>query len=110
MTEPQQKGVFDDDPFGGIKQEKGNPAPSPRQIAFFHSRSDVDSGPFAQHHTLGIKHNQASFGDHVHDGKSSRKIGLGLSLSVSGSKGGNAALASLLTMLAQVIDFTDSTT
>lgn len=110
MTDPQSKAVFDDDPFGEIKKEKGNPAPAPRVVAAFHVRSDVDSGPFAQHHTLGIKHNQASFGDHVHDGKSSRKIGLGLNLSVSGSKGGNAALASLLLMLGQIIEFTDSTT
>lgn len=110
MTDPQSKGVFDDDPFGGIKNERGNPAPNPKQISFFHSRSDVDTSQFAQHHTIGIKHNQACAGDHVHDGKSSRKIGVGLALSVSGSKGGNAALASLLTMLGQIIDFTDSTT
>jgi hypothetical protein len=110
MTDPQGRGVFEDDPFGGIKGERGNPAPPPRQVSFFHSRSDVDSSPNAQHHTLGIKHNQASFGDHAHDGKSSRKVGTGLSLTVSGAKGGNAALTSLLSMLGQIIDFTDNTT
>ena len=102
--------MFDDDPFGKIKEPKGNPAPPPQSVAAFHTRSDVDASQLAQHHTIGIKHNQASAGDHVHDGKSSRKVGLGLALSVSGSKGGNAALASLLLMLQQVIDFTDSTT
>lgn len=110
MTDPESRGVFDDDPFGGIKKERGNPAPPPRQVSFFHSRSDVDSSPNAQHHTLGIKHNQASFGDHAHDGKSSRKVGTGLSLAISGSKAGNAALASVIAMLAQVMDFTDTTT
>lgn len=40
-----------------------------------HSRSDVDSGPRSLHHTLGPKHNQASPGDHIHDGITSKKIG-----------------------------------
>lgn len=39
-----------------------------------HERSDLDSGPYAQHHTLGISPGQASPGDHSHDGKSSRKV------------------------------------
>jgi hypothetical protein len=43
-----------------------------------HSNSDVDSAITSQHHTLGIQHNQASPGDHKHDGKSSKKIGKGL--------------------------------
>lgn len=103
-------GMFDDDPFGEIKEPKGNPNPPPRSVAAFHARSDVDSSQFAQHHTIGVKHNQAAAGDHVHDGKSSRKVGLGLGLSISGSKGGNAALASLIAMLQQVIDFVDNTT
>lgn len=112
MTTPNegQQGIFPDDPFGMIKNEKGNPAPPPREVAFMHARSDVDSGPNSQHHTLGVKHNQASFGDHAHDGKSSRKVGLGLNLNLTGAKGGNVALANLITMLQQVIEFTDSTT
>lgn len=40
-----------------------------------HSRSDVDTGNNAQHHTLGTKANQASPGNHVHDGTTSKKIG-----------------------------------
>lgn len=98
------------DPFADIKSEKKDPSPDPRQVNFFHTRSDVDSGPTAMHHTLGIGHNQASPGDHVHDGKSSRKVGTGLTLSASGSKAGNAALGSLITMLKNVIEFTDNTT
>jgi len=39
-----------------------------------HENSDVDSSEIAQHHTLGILRTQASPGDHVHDGKSSKRI------------------------------------
>jgi hypothetical protein len=53
-------------------------APSPSEVTKFHGNSDVDGSVVAQHHTLGIAHNQASPGDHKHDGKSSRKIGKGL--------------------------------
>jgi hypothetical protein len=52
--------------------------PSPAEVQKAHNNSDVDSGITAQHHTLGIQHNQASPGDHTHNGKSSRRIGKGL--------------------------------
>lgn len=45
-----------------------------------HTNSDVDSATTAQHHTLGIQHNQASPGDHNHNGKTSKRIGKGLDL------------------------------
>lgn len=109
-TNPQGRGMFSDDPYGSIKNPKLKPAPDPRTVNTFHSRSDVDASQSAQHHTIGIGHNQASAGDHVHDGSSSRKIGQGLKLSISGSKGGNAALASLITMLKNVVEFEDNTT
>lgn len=101
--------VVPGDPFAEIKTEKKDTTPDPRTVNFFHTRSDVDSSQSAMHHTLGIGHNQGSPGDHVHDGKSSRKIGTGLTLTVTGSKAANAALGSLLTMLKNVIEFTDST-
>jgi hypothetical protein len=44
------------------------------EVKSLHRDSDVDESPIAQHHTLGILPNQAAHGDHVHDGKSSRKI------------------------------------
>lgn len=102
--------IIENDPFGNIKEDAKPSSPEPREVNLFHARSDVDSSTNAQHHTLGVKHDQASSGDHNHDGKGSRKIGQGLGLTVTGSRGGNAALASLLTALAQVIDFTDNTT
>lgn len=102
--------VFDDDPFGPIKDDKKPASPPPREVKLFHSRSDVDSATSAQHHTLGISHNQASTGDHIHDGKSTRKLGYGLGLTLTGSKGGNVALANLITLLGNFVEFTDNTT
>lgn len=55
--------------------------PSSTEVNKAHTNSDVDSGVLAQHHTLGIQHNQASPGDHKHDGKSSRRLGKGLDAS-----------------------------
>lgn len=48
---------------------------SPGAVGTIHRFSDLDSSQFAQHHTLGPRHNQASPGDHIHDGVSSRNIG-----------------------------------
>lgn len=39
-----------------------------------HKRSDIDAGPTAQHHSLGVASGQASPGPHIHDGKDSRNI------------------------------------
>jgi hypothetical protein len=102
--------VVPGDPFGPIRSDKKPIGPSPQEVHQLHNRSDVDASVLSQHHTLGIKHTQAAPGDHVHDGIGSRKIGAGLGITVTGSRGGNAALASLLTALAKVMEFTDSTT
>ncbi len=102
--------MFPDDPSGPIKNDSKRKGATPREVAAFHAGSDVDSSTFSQHHTLGVKHNQATYGDHSHDGKSSRLVGDGQNLTVSGAKGGNAALTSLIAMLQQVIKFTDNTT
>lgn len=99
--------VFEDDPFGGIKQDKKNPTASPREVNAFHNNSDVDSSVNGQHHTLGIKHNQASSGDHVHDGSSSRKIGAGMNLTCDTGVSTATDLANLLVMLHKVIEFTE---
>ena len=47
---------------------------TPEEVNRFHNRSDKDSAVFAQHHTLGLNANQASPGDHIHDGRTSKKI------------------------------------
>ncbi len=100
--------ISDDDPWGSIKSEKRSNTATPKEVNDFHSRSDLDSSTLAQHHTLGIKHDQACPGDHTHDGTTSRKLAANMTL--TGSKGGNVALGNLITLLATVLGFTDSTT
>lgn len=48
---------------------------SPQESRRAHARSDADLGPRSLHHTLGTGHNQASPGDHYHDGLNSKKLG-----------------------------------
>lgn len=107
MTSPQ---AYQDDPFGGVKQDKTKLGPTAREVNLIHANSDIDSGPSAGHHSLGVNRNQASPGDHVHDGKASKLLGAGMHITISGSKGGNAALTSLIAALKQVISITDNTT
>ena len=87
---------------------------SPRDINIdvnrLHLNSDVDSGVKAQHHTLGLNRNQASPGNHIHDGVTSKKLGQGLSITITGSRGGNAAIVSIIAALKQIMDLTDNTT
>lgn len=52
--------------------------PSSVESTKAHANSDVDASTNAQHHTLGIQHNQGSPGDHKHDGHSSKRIGKGI--------------------------------
>ena len=54
----------------------GNVGASAGEVNDFHSNSDVDKSTLAQHHTLGPQPNQASPGDHTHDGKTSKKLQL----------------------------------
>lgn len=107
MTEPLSN---PSDPFSGIKPDKKDSTVPPRQVASFHRNSDLDSHAAAQHHTIGIDRNQASSGNHIHDGVSSRKLGANRGLTISGSKGGNAALTSVIALLANFVDFEDNTT
>lgn len=111
MTQPPSTSMFDDDPFGKVKQEAAQAGTlSSRQVNEIHKKSDVNVGPNSQHHTLGTDRNQAASGSHVHGGKDSKLIGDGMGLAISGAKGGNPALGSLITMLNKVISFTDNTT
>lgn|SRR5678816_3700516 len=100
--------VVADDPFGGVKLPVTSEAPEPLVVKKFHTRADTDSSVVAAHHTLGISHNQSSGGDHIHDGISSKQLMSGTVL--IGAKGGNVALANLITALAAKFGFTDSTT
>lgn len=82
--------------------------PTPESTADIHKVADTDSSSTAAHHTLGVQPNQASPGDHIHDGRTSKD--LYIARSVTGSRGGNAAVASLLTQLALQGLIIDNTT
>lgn len=105
--------VIPGDPYGPIKDPvpgKEPGIPSAKEVNKLHTNADTDATTLASHHTVGIKRNQAASGAHTHNGNNSIKIGEGDGRSISGSKGGNAALASLITLLSNYIDFTDNTT
>jgi hypothetical protein len=84
-----------------------------RDVQEIHRNADTDSSFFALHHSLGLNQNQASPGAHVHDGKDSKVLTGYLNntspITVTGSRGGNAALTSLLTALATKGIITNST-
>lgn len=65
----------------------------------FHEQSDLNTRSEAQHHTLGPSQNQAAPGNHNHDGGTS--IPLWEGNTISGSRGGNMALASVISILVQ---------
>lgn len=52
----------------------GNVGASAGDVNDFHANSDVDKSTLSQHHTLGPQPNQASPGDHDHNGRNSRKV------------------------------------
>lgn len=105
---PEPGQVVPDDPFGPIKTPRQRNTPPPQEVNAFHSRDDVDSSWQAHHHTIGVKHDQAAAGDHKHDGVGSLPLMDGIT--ITGSKGGNVALANLISALATALGFTDSTT
>lgn len=81
---------------------------STREVQDFHTNDDMDAGKNAHHHSLGPSASQASPGSHSHDGTDSRQLMAGIT--ITGSKGGNVALANLISALALALGFTDSTT
>lgn len=73
--------IIKDDPFGSIKDiKKPGQTVEPKLVNSFHAKSDVDSSTESQHHTIGIKANQAAPGDHIHDGRSSKRLLEGVTL------------------------------
>lgn len=116
VTKPDEFGQV----YNGSKDVAGGKVPSATESNRAHFNSDVDLSPRALHHTLGLGRNQASPGNHIHDGTTSPKIGAlvpGTSagapvpaFTLTGSKGGNVALTNLITFLKLHFNFTDSTT
>ena len=81
--------------------------PNRQAVAKFHTNADTDGNEGSIHHTLGPGHSQASPGDHDHRGGASVAILSGVTL--SGAKGGNTALASVIAALVE-LGATDTTT
>lgn len=81
--------------------------PSQKEVQDFHTYSDKDGSPQAQHHSLGAGADQAAPGNHSHDGGSSKFLLEGVTL--TGAKAGNTALASVINALV-TLGATDSTT
>jgi hypothetical protein len=69
--------------------------------------SDVDSDSSAQHHTIGPGQTQAASGSHSHNGSDSPVLFSG---TITGSRGGNAAVASLIAQIAAQTGLIDGTT
>lgn len=98
---PEQKGNTPTDPVAGR-------LPSAAEVEKFHTNADTDGDEGSIHHTLGPGRGQAASGDHAHDGGSSKLLGVGYT--ITGAKGGNVALANVLTFLVDKFGITDSTT
>lgn len=100
--------VVENDPFGKIKPGEKQEPITGADVNRFHRNSDVDVGPLAQHHRLGTGANQASPGNHVHDGKQSKLIGTGMNITVLTSSGTvDQKLDRLIDALKQVMDLTE---
>lgn len=88
------------------KAKEPDPNPPADVVQRFHENSDVDKSATAMHHTLGVGTYNAASGAHQHKGGDSVPLFDGLTL--TGSKGGNVALANLITILTQ-FGLTDNT-
>lgn len=65
--------MADDRPITWRDLFLGKP-PSSEQVAKFHEKADKDASPNSLHHSLGAKPNQASPGNHTHDGGASAQL------------------------------------
>lgn len=81
--------------------------PSTIEVKEFHTNADTDGSSKSIHHTLGSGINQASPGNHTHDGGSSKLLLDGVT--ITGAKAGNAALASVIAVLVS-LGASDATT
>jgi hypothetical protein len=89
-----------------VKNDDQNP--SADEVMNFHTNSDLDTRPESQHHTLGANPAQASPGDHSHDGGTSPLLLPGFT--ITGSRGGNVALQSVIAALVRLGVNDNSTT
>jgi hypothetical protein len=80
--------------------------PEGKVVNEFHTNDDVDRDWNSHHHTIGTGANQAAPGSHRHDGADSVLLLDGVT--IAGAKGGNVALASVISALVQ-LGATDNT-
>lgn len=78
-----------------------DPTPSPEVVEKFHRNAAVDNAPTDIHHTIGPGTNQAAAGDHDHKKGSANSKPLLDGIVITGSRGGNAALFSIINALVQ---------
>ena len=83
--------------------------PTPKEVLDFHTHSDLDGSPKAQHHTLGPGPNQAAAGDHSHDGGSSKVLFPLDGVTITGSRATDAWRISVMAALS-ALGATDTTT
>lgn len=86
--------------------QTGRP-PTADEVETLHTNADTDSRKEAIHHTTGPGENQASPGNHSHRGGDSVQLLSGITL--TGSRGGNIALLSVIQAMV-ALGATDSTT
>jgi hypothetical protein len=86
---------------------KDNPKPAADVVGDFHTNDDLDATAQSHHHSLGSAPSQASPGSHTHDGSDSLPLLSGTTL--TGSRGGIAALTSIVQALVK-LGATDNTT
>lgn len=85
---------------------------SPDQVEKFHRKSDLDSKPQAQHHSIGSSDNQASPGTHRHDGTTSQLILEGFVLTGNRGTASVAGVGALTTIIQALVQLgaVDNTT
>lgn len=102
------------DPTGPIKVANKSAFPTAKDVNEFHTNDDTDRDLKGHHHTIGIGRNQATSGTHTHRGVDSRKIGDNTLMILTGElvwediADAQTAFNNLVTMLKQVINFTDN--
>lgn len=91
----------------GVDLTQKERPPEAEAVTTFHTNADTDTRPESIHHTLGPSPSQAASGDHRHRGGDSALLLDGLT--ITGSRGGNVALLSVIACLV-ALGATDNST
>lgn len=91
----------------GVDLTQKDRPPQAEEVERFHTYADTNTRKESIHHTLGTQPTQAASGDHKHRGGDSLLLLEGIT--ITGSRGGNIALLSVIQALV-ALGATDSTT